>query len=69
MVVGVPQAQLLHHLLTLLAVIGQVGLAVLCQHTLVAHAVVVDLVARGFIADDAVSQIAPHARGSVAVER
>ena len=45
MVVGIPQAQLVLHLIALIAVVGQIGLAVLCQHTLVAGTVLLDLIA------------------------
>ena len=68
LVVGIPQAQLLHHLLALIAVVGQIGLAVLCQHALVTGTVLPDLIARGLVADDAVLVGCPHTAVFVIVE-
>ena len=68
LVVGIPQAQLLHHFRALCTVVGQIGLAVLCQHTLVAGAVFLDLVTRRLVADDAVYVLGPHTAVAVVVE-
>ena len=68
LVVRVPQSQLLHHLVAQRVFVGQVCLSVLCQHTFVADTILIDFVARRFVADETVLHGRPHAAAPVVVQ-
>ena len=68
LVVGIPQAELFHHLIGHGAVVGQVGLAVFGQHALVACTALVDFVTRGLVADEAVLHGRPYAAVLIVVK-
>ena len=68
LIVGIPQAQLLHYLVGHGAVVGQVSIVVFCQHALVACTVHIHLVARRLVADETVFHGGPDAAILIVVQ-